>query len=282
MRFINLEAILPHIRGLLADLHAAQQAVMAEVDPRRRATLINNNQARWTALREAYETVSFGKCWYTECKTPGADNDIDHFRPKLGVKEDRDHPGYYWLAFDWRNMRLSCQRANRPRRAPGARTTGGKADHFPLLPAGVRALVPGDDINLECPALLDPTHPGDPILLSFKPNGEIDLSPEYRNNPIAEAKIDASRLGLHLNWPKFVEARVTLYNLIERTVERGQREAPPDFNGMPVASEAFKDSIRDLHGFMDQREEYSSAARVYVESFKHVWWVRDVVLRLPQ
>ena len=46
----------------------------------------------------------------------------------------------------------------------------------------------------------------------------------------------------HLNWPKFVDARVTLYNLIERTVERGQREAPPNFNGMPVASEAFKDS----------------------------------------
>jgi hypothetical protein len=279
MRFINLEAILPLIRGLVADLNTAQQAVIAEANPKRRAAIINKNQPRWTALREAYEEASFGKCWYTECKTPGADNDIDHFRPKLGVKEDRSHPGYYWLALDWRNMRLSCQRANRPRRVPNARIVGGKADHFPLLPAGVRALAPEDNINLERPALLDPTHPGDPILLTFKPNGEIDLSPEYRNNSIAEARIDASRLGLHLNWPKFVEARLTLYNLIERTVERGQREAPSDVNAM---SEAFKDAVRDLHSFMNQREEYSSAARVYVESFKHVWWVRDVVLRLPQ
>jgi hypothetical protein len=70
-----------------------------------------------------------------------------------------------------------------------------KADHFPLLPARVRALAPEDNINLECPALLDPTHPGDPILPTFKPNGEIDLSPEYRNNSIAEARIDASRLA---------------------------------------------------------------------------------------
>lgn len=282
MRFINMEAILPKIRDMQADLTAAQQRVLAEADARRRAILINRNRARWTAVRDAYEEASHGKCWYTECRSPGADNDIDHFRPKLGVTEDVNHPGYYWLAFDWRNFRLSCQRANRPRRGAGNSRAGGKANHFPLLVAGIRALAPGDDTNLERPALLDPTDPGDPVLLSFKPNGEMDLSPEYRGNAIAEAKIDASRLGLHLNWPKFVEARLTLYNLIERTVERGQREAPADFNGMPTASAAFKDTIRDLHGFMDQREEYSSAARIYVESFKHIWWVRDVVLRLPQ
>jgi hypothetical protein len=178
-------------------------------------------------------------------------------------------------------MRLSCQHANRPRRVPGAKIVGGKADHFPLLAASVRARAPGDDIGLEHPALLDPTNPGDPILLSFKPNGEIDLSPEHKGNPTAEAKIRASRLGLHLNWPKFRDARVILYNRIERTVVRGQREAPGDFGGMPAATEAFKDAIRDLHGFMNPREEYSAAARIYVESFRHIWWVRDIVLRLP-
>src|SRR6266853_1250385 len=140
MRFINLESIRPAIRHLLAGLQAAQEAVTAEADPNRRAQLISNNHAHWTALREAYEAASFDKCWYTECRTPSAGNDIDHFRPKLRVKEDRSHPGYYWLAFDWRNMRLSCQRANRPRRVPATRVTGGKADHFPQLPTGVRAL----------------------------------------------------------------------------------------------------------------------------------------------
>jgi len=58
MRFINLEAVLPHIRDLLADLRAAQQAVMTEADPKRRATLINNNQARWTALRMSWRNPS--------------------------------------------------------------------------------------------------------------------------------------------------------------------------------------------------------------------------------
>jgi uncharacterized protein (TIGR02646 family) len=280
MRFIDLEAILPDIRHLLADLQEAQDAVLAEADPRRRARIIEDNQNCWTALREAFEGVSHDKCWYTECKNQGADNDIDHFRPKGKVREDRTHPGYYWLAFDWRNMRLSCQRANRPRIAPGARVAGGKSTHFPLLPGGVRARAPGDDLGREHPALLDPTDPGDPILLTFRPSGEIDLSPDFRGDARAEAKLEASLLGLHLNWPKFVEGRLTLYNRIERTVQRGRREAPVDYRGWQLATDAFKDAIRDLRNFMDPVNEYSAAARVYVESFKDVWWVNDVVLRL--
>jgi hypothetical protein len=280
MRFINLEDVLPNIRHLLADLQTAQDAGLAEPDARRRARIIEDNQNRWTALRGAFEAASFDKCWYTECKSPGADNDIDHFRPKGRVREDRTHPGYYWLAFDWRNMRLSCQRANRPRIAPGALIAGGKSTHFPLLATGVRARAPGDDLTREHPALLDPTDPGDPVLLTFRPNGEIDLSPDFRGVAVAEAKLNASLLGLHLNWPKFVEGRLTLYNLVERTIERGRREAPVDFHGWPTASEAFKDAIRDLRRFMDPRSEYSAAARVYVETFRDVWWVNDVVLRL--
>ncbi|AZS21205.1 hypothetical protein S2M10_01670 [Sphingomonas sp. S2M10] len=280
MQYINLEDILPNIRHLLADLQTAQDLIMAEADPRRRAALIEANQNRWTALRDAFEGASGGKCWYTECESPGADNDIDHFRPKGKVKEDRRHPGYYWLAFDWRNMRLSCQRANRPRIAPGARVAGGKSTHFPLLATGVRATEPGDDIRLEHPALLDPTDPGDPILLTFLPNGEIDLSPQYRGNAVAEAKIAASRLGLHLNWPKFVEGRMTLYNIIERDVERGKREAPNDYLGMPQASQAFKDVIGDLKRRLNPRAQYAAAAKVYVESFRDIWWINDVVLKL--
>lgn len=280
MRFIDLEAILPKIGNHLADLQVAQAAALAEPDAKRRARIIENNQHRWTALRQAFEEESFNKCWYTECKSPGADNDIDHFRPKGKVRGDRTHPGYYWLAFEWKNMRLSCQRANRPRIAPGARIAGGKSTHFPLLGTGVRARAPGDNLALEHPALLDPTEPGDPIVLTFRPNGEIDVSPEFRGNAVAEAKVKASRLALHLNWPKFVEGRLTLYNLVERAVERGQREAPLNFDGWPMASEGFKDAIRDLKTYMDPRAEYSAAAKVYVESFRDVWWVNDVVLRL--
>jgi uncharacterized protein (TIGR02646 family) len=280
MRFIDLDLVRPRIRELVADLERAHEEVMAEQETEKREALIRKYQPRWTALRRAFEAVSYGKCWYVECRNPGADNDIDHFRPKFGVKEAPDHPGYYWLAFNWRNLRLSCQRANRPRRDEEAGEVGGKSDHFPLLDPAMRARGPGDNLNRELPALLDPTNPADPVLLSFKPNGEVDLSPEYGHDDVARARFDASRLYLHLNWPRFRDARVVLYNQIERTVDRGEREAPGDYRNIHAAA-GFLDIIRDLIAVMRPEGEYSAAARVYVESFKHVWWIRDIVLRVP-
>jgi hypothetical protein len=135
-------------------------------------------------------------------------------------------------------------------------------------------------MGLEVPALLDPTEMSDVVLLSFMPNGEVDLSPEYKGEPVAEAKFEASRLILHLNWPKFRDARVVLYNRIARIVDRGEREAARDYGGLHPPREAFKNACRDLRTAMAAREEYSAAGRVYVESFKHVWWVRDIVLKV--
>jgi hypothetical protein len=72
---------------------------------------------------------------------------------------------------------------------------------------------------------------------------------------------------------------VVLYNQIERTVDRLVREAPTDDPNMPP-TQAFYDAIRDLKNAMKSDQEYSAAARAYVESFKHIWWVREVVMKV--
>lgn len=280
MRFIDLEELKPRVRHLLPALEAARDAVLTEADPVQRAALINAQRAQWVALRAEFAAFSHGKCWYVECKNPGTDDDIDHFRPKLGVNEDPAHPGYYWLAFDWRNLRLSCHRANRPRINPEGVGTGGKGGHFPLINPVARAYTPAEGIGQEGPALLDPTNVLDVALLTFRQSGEVDLSPEFRGQSGPEAKLAASRLILHLDWPAFREARVVLYNTIERTVDRGEREAPRDFNDNQAPKNGFVDAIRDLKNAMKAEKEYSAAARVYVESFKHLWWVRDIVLKV--
>lgn len=280
MRFIDLEELKPKIQHLIPALEATHAAVVAEADPVKRATFINAHRAEWVALRAAFESYSHGKCWYVECKNPGTDDDIDHFRPKLGVKEDPTHPGYFWFAFDWTNLRLSCHRANRPRVNPDGAGTGGKAGHFPLVIPSAREFNPANGKGQEVPALLDPTNPLDVAMLTFQQNGEVDLSPEFKGQAMPEAKLAASRLILHLDWPAFRDARVVLYNKIQRTVDRGVREAPGDFSGNAAPTEAFYDAIRDLKNAMKVEEEYSAAARVYVESFKHIWWVRDVVLKV--
>lgn len=68
--------------------------------------------------------------------------DIEHFRPKGGVKylagEKLRKPGYYWLAADWDNLLPSCIDCNRARtQLLGAEETDpsevrGKENQFPL------------------------------------------------------------------------------------------------------------------------------------------------------
>lgn len=61
------------------------------------------------------------KCAYCErlCKA-----DVEHYRPKKGVTEDKKHEGYYWLCYEWTNLLPSCVKCNRD---------GGKHNHFPII-----------------------------------------------------------------------------------------------------------------------------------------------------
>jgi hypothetical protein len=280
MRFINIEDLRPLIRELIPGLAAATAEVNAAADTATRKALIEKHRGKWVACRQALSQLSAGKCWYMECKTPGADDDVDHYRPKNAVTEDETHPGYYWEAFNWRNFRLSCQRANRPKKGTDGATTLGKAAHFPLWAQSVRAMNPAADLLAERPLVLDPTNPLDPLILTFKPNGEVDLSPEFKNDVFHEAKFAASVLALHFNWPGFTDERSGIYSLVERAVDRGSRHAPASFPEFVNASQDFKECISELVKLMDKESEYSSAARIYVQSFRHVWWVDGIVLKL--
>jgi hypothetical protein len=57
-----------------------------------------------------------GRCVYCEgLYEPGAFSDAEHYAPKGMVTQDRqevNHPGYYWLAYEWQNLLLSCKKCN--------------------------------------------------------------------------------------------------------------------------------------------------------------------------
>lgn len=110
----------------------------------------------------------YGKCAYCESNV-AADHpgDIEHWRPKKRVADENNrpieietddgsmepHPGYYWLAYEWRNLLFSCIDCNRPSKAktPGRRI--GKRDQFPVR--GFRATRMGEETR-ERPILLNP------------------------------------------------------------------------------------------------------------------------------
>ncbi|MGD9752053.1 MAG: retron system putative HNH endonuclease [Acidimicrobiia bacterium] len=114
-------------------------------------------------VRAAIEKVFADKCAY--CETQGIAGfpwDVEHFRPKGRVAELAGHHGYYWLAYTWENLYLSCVLCNQRRKDkprwddPDAGAAGGKVDQFPVDPESSRAMTPDDDLEHEGRLLLDP------------------------------------------------------------------------------------------------------------------------------
>lgn len=107
----------------------------------------------------------FGKCAYCEQSIAGDQHgSIEHFRPKGGVTDEHDvtvnidrggkqipHPGYYWVAYDWRNLLPSCILCNQSSTEKGQPL--GKRNRFPVL--GQHAAGPGEESG-EVPLLLNP------------------------------------------------------------------------------------------------------------------------------
>jgi uncharacterized protein (TIGR02646 family) len=131
-------------------------------------------------VREALEALFHDKCAYCESKvTAVTDWPVEHFRPKGSVAERPDHPGYYWLAYDWTNLYLSCtlcneRRRDRARWGDCSRAgTGGKADQFPLADEMTRAMSPDDDLDREDRLLLDPCKDDPDRYVTYNALGEI-------------------------------------------------------------------------------------------------------------
>ena len=286
MMFINLEDLLPRIRQLVDKLDEAQAEVDKEADPDKRKELIKNYRQRWVDLRPHMAELSNNKCWYTESKNPGTDDDVDHYRPKNSVHVEAGelpHGGYYWLAFKWWNYRLSCHRGNRRRENPDTGTTGGKGDYFPLVDPAKRVRTPITDQNeldKEEPLLLDPAKPRDPGVITFDPDGKVKIHPSRLSNPIDMRRFEASRTYYHLDWPAFKDRRIEIYNEVERVITRGLACAPLPTDPTTSRSREFDSVLRDLVACMNRNRDFSAAANAYVRSFRNVWWVQEIVLHL--
>ena len=98
-------------------------------------------------VREPLFALHKGKCSYCERKRDKKrESDIDHYRPKTAVTEDPEHPGYWWLAYEWTNYLFSCKRCNQ----------SNKKNHFPLLTGSSRVASPKDDLADEQPVIINP------------------------------------------------------------------------------------------------------------------------------
>ena len=137
-------------------------------------SIYNNSDLR-VALEELFEF----KCAYCGYDVSSSQWEIEHFRPKGAVFDSKNHPGYYWLAYTWSNLYLSCTYCNQRRKdkplygdSSTARTDG-KGTQFPLADEKDLVFSHNGDISDESPLLLDPCIDDPEDHLIYDPFGNI-------------------------------------------------------------------------------------------------------------
>jgi uncharacterized protein (TIGR02646 family) len=129
-------------------------------------------------VKACLREISSGKCAYCEYPLTRTDLNVEHYRPKARVYERDDHPGYYWLAYEWDNLLPACQHCNQLRSDPpilgnlGRTRARGKGDKFPLADEQFRAFSPADQMSKEEPLLINPALEDPSEHITFDPLGK--------------------------------------------------------------------------------------------------------------
>lgn len=151
----------PHTLVRVGELHARELCDAYDVDPEiyRAGKQMPVRGSIYTsdAVKAELEACHHGKCCYceTDFRKPHAYSEVEHWLPKSSSRQSPDgeriRPGYYWLAYSWDNLLLSCSFCNKI-----------KNDLFPLDEPVARARNHGMRIEDEKPSILKPDGDNDP------------------------------------------------------------------------------------------------------------------------
>lgn len=263
------EELDPGLRSKFDDwLATANSATDAVLDQHAKGEEIKFRPEVWAGFKEwLFLNVFNGKCAYCEGDVRSvAYGDAEHWRPKGEVRERGDdgkdslvldgsgeaHQGYFWAAYDWKNLVPACQECN-----SGTKASRGKLTVFPIK--GRRVFAPEEatgfeEMNdIEKPLLL---HPFDE---SRDPEKHIGFN-EY-GQPIAKGGSEHGRhsievLNLDRDWQN--RRRSKLREDLRKAVKSAIAQ---QMNGGPRAVETLREQ-------MDPREPWAGATRHYI---RH-WW----------
>lgn len=245
MRYIDLEKIETDNRLTTWIVSADKnlEDLKKLVDSKSRNDFINEHNI-WGELKELYVDVYGEKCWYSESDLTGSFADVDHFRPKA-VSKAVDNTvilqnGYWWLAYDYKNYRLSCEKCNRPF------GDGGKHNYFPLKP-GTKVALPfqSNDDNV----LLDPCNKDDVELIDCDETGAIYA--------LSRKPYDIERVKISkkiYNWNLFNEARRKICADCDSALKIFEMAWENKMNEM------MEEELKQIYRLTDKKTPYSSFA----------------------
>ncbi len=200
------------------------------------------NANLWARARSLLSVVFNDKCAYCESPITAGAGQIDHFRPKSGAVDlngEKSPEHYWWLAYEWKNLYLSCLECNLA-----------KGNKFPVK--GQRAAIDSgwDEILKEKNILLDPCIDNPEDHLVFSKDGVVTATGER-----GEVTIDV----FGLNRPSLVTPREAVISTVEHQLSQAF---------MLAASEGQIKSI--LNDVLSPLRPYAAACRQHIHR-----WLRE-------
>ncbi len=145
-------------------------------------------------VKQALIKAQHSKCCFCE-RLIGTDGDVEHFRPKQAYKqkigEPLQRPGYYWLAYEWDNLYLSCPSCNQRH----------KQNLFPLQNSTKRAINHNQSIKHEQTLFIDPGQENPEDFIGFRGEVPFAMAGNLRGKEtikalkLAERALPEARLG---------------------------------------------------------------------------------------
>ena len=183
-------------------------------------------------VKDVLVAMHSSKCCYCEKRhTTRAYLHVEHFRPKSGFRQARkqtkdERPGYYWLAYRWENLLLSCHDCN----------SRYKRTFFPLSNPKKRARSHHIDIAEEHPVLVNPAEED--------PYDHIRFDEDLPTGTSRRGRATIARLGLRRE--NLREDRLKLLGKVRRYVEIVELSAKhPNLAELQAIALEFRDLISD-------------------------------------
>jgi uncharacterized protein (TIGR02646 family) len=211
---------------------------------------------RARVVKQALTELFHGKCAYCESRFESTSfGDIEFFRPRSGVTERPDHPGYWWLASSWENLLIVCAECNRVRAIEGHRS--GKGSRFPVEEEAHRAMRPEDDLRREQPLLLDPCNDNPEEHLVFSDTGIVSSATPRGQTSIAV--LGLNRMLLVAARRRAVQQVDEHFEILEKTFEINS------VNSEQSVRELIERTVAHLRDLTAAHQEYAAIKRQFIK-----------------
>lgn len=232
----------------------------------------------WKELKTVLGSLSNKKCWYCESKIDRNHGGVDHFRPKSGVTGEQDHLGYWWLAYESSNFRLSCEKCNSL-----SKHARGKQNQFPLLADSPRAKQLGQE-SYERVALIDPCVLAEHLLIIFDERGIPQPAISEATDSVLFHRVLESIRIYYLDKYSTCKNRQTLMDEVENTVrqiltveEKLPKIPEPDRSELKLIIEDMKSGL--VKKISPDSVFSIAAASVLINRRLNIPWADDLLRR---